>query len=153
MVLVTTLANNLDPADTDGFPDVYVKDLTSGAVSRASTNKAGGQANGESHDSSISGDGRFVAYWSAASDMVDGDTNSCPDVTSGPSCPDIYVYDRLTGTSRLASVSSTGALGNDESYSPAISMDGRFVAFDSKATNLVPEDPGTSGQDIFVHVN
>jgi ribosomal protein L24E len=137
----------------NGTDDVYVKNLSTGAVSRASTGKAGGQANGESHDSSISGDGRYVAYWSAASDLVDGDTNTCPAITSGPSCPDIYVYDRVTGTVRLASVSSAGVLGNDESFSPAISLDGRFVAFDSKATNLFPEDPGTSGQDIFVHVN
>jgi Tol biopolymer transport system component/ribosomal protein L24E len=144
-------ATNLISGQDGGLDDIYVKDLTTGAISRVSNSTAGGQADAESHDSSISGDGRFVAWWSKATNIVAGDTNTCG-TTSGP-CPDVFVYDRSTGSTRRVSVSSTGAESNNESFSPAMSVDGRFVAFDSLATNLqATPDPTLSGQDIFVHV-
>ncbi|MGH9035307.1 MAG: TolB family protein, partial [Acidimicrobiia bacterium] len=142
-------ATNLVTGQDGGAHDVYLKDRHTGTVTRVSNSTSGGQANGSSHDSSISGDGRFVAFWSEAGDIVAGDTNTCPKGT--PSCPDIFVYDRQTGTTQRVSVSSTGAQAEAESFAPALSMDGRFVAWDSKATTLAAG--GTSGQDIFVHVN
>jgi Tol biopolymer transport system component/ribosomal protein L24E len=144
-------ATNLISGQDGGLDDVFVKDLTTGAISRVSNSTTGGQADAESHDSSISGDGRFVAWWSGATNIVAGDTNTCGKTTSGP-CPDIFVHDRSTGTTRRVSVSSTGAQANNESFSPAMSVDGRFVAYDSLATNLSDSDPTVSGQDIFVHV-
>ncbi len=143
-------ATNLITGQDGGIHDVYLKDRQTGAVTRVSNAIGGGQANGDSHDSSISGDGRFVAFWSKASDMVAGDTNACGANTVGH-CPDIFVFDSQTGVTKRVSVSTAGAESNDESYAPALSMDGRFVAFDSKATNLATG--GTSGQDVFVHVN
>ncbi|MGH8972346.1 MAG: TolB family protein, partial [Acidimicrobiia bacterium] len=150
-VSFSSTATNLITGQDGGIEDVYLKDLATGAVTRVSSATGGGQADGDSADSSISGDGRYVAYWSEATNIVAGDTNTCAKYT--PSCADIFVYDRQTGASRRVSISSTGAQGDLESLSPAISVDGRFVAFDSKATTLVPDDPGTSGQDVFVHVN
>jgi Tol biopolymer transport system component len=142
-------ATNLIPGQDGGIDDVYVKDLNSGAVNRVSNATGGGQADRPSHDSSISGDGRFVAFWSEATNIVAGDTNTCG--TPAEPCEDIFVHDRSTGGTRRVSVSSTGVEANNESFSPAMSVDGRFVAFDSLATNLA-DDPTVSGQDIFVHV-
>jgi len=141
-------ASNLIASPDGAVHDVYLKDRHTGAVTRVSNATGGGQANGDSHDSSISGNGQFVAFWSKASDMVPGDTNTCGSPL-GP-CPDIFVYDSQTGATKRVSVGPAGAQANDESFSPALSMDGRFVAFDSKATNLATG--GTSGQDVFVHV-
>ncbi len=88
----------------------------------------------------ISGDGRYIAYTSSSTDLVPGDTNSAEDV---------FVYDRLHCTNRRVSVSSNGQQANLDSYGPALSTDGRYVAFSSDATNLVPGD--TDGNtDVFV---
>ena len=88
----------------------------------------------------ISADGRFVAFDSEATNLVPGDTNDASDV---------FVRDRQTGTTRRVSVSSGGAQGNGASFDPAISADGRFVAFNSDATNLVPGDTNGAA-DVFV---
>jgi Tol biopolymer transport system component len=105
---------------------------------------AGAEGNGNSFDPSISADGRFVAFDSFASSLVGGDTN-------GES--DIFVRDRRKGKTRRVSVSSAGAEANGRSFindigSP-ISADGRFVAFQSDASNLVGGDTNGSS-DVFV---
>jgi Tol biopolymer transport system component len=138
-----TRATNLGPADGDGIWDIYVKDLQTGAVEQASVNssgKGGKNVTQGSRDSSISGDGRFVAFWSDATDLVGGDTNDLAD---------IFVHDRQTGVTTRASVSTAGAQGDGDSFSAAMSVDGRYVAFDSKATTLATG--GGSGEDVFVH--
>ena len=90
---------------------------------------------------SISADGRFVAFGSDANNLVPGDTNGTTDV---------FVHDRFTHETTRVSVSSGGIAGNSGSWIPSISADGRFVAFKSYATNLVPRD--TNGAlDGFVH--
>src|SRR5207247_1588614 len=84
---------------------------------------------------------RFLAFASDATSLVPGDTNGNTDV---------FVHDRQTGTTERVSVDSAGHEGNGYSQQPAISADGRFVAFTSDATNLVPGD--TNGvTDVFVH--
>jgi Tol biopolymer transport system component len=134
-------ATNLGVSDSNGTEDIYVKDLQSGAVSRVSVVSGGAEADGgESRDSSISGDGRYVAFWSGATNLVANDRNGFDD---------IFVHDRQTGITRRVSVSTSGTEGNGNSYSAALSVDGRFVAYDSKATNLATG--GTSGQDVFVY--
>src|SRR5207244_3779910 len=108
---------------------------------RESVDSTGAQGNQESLFPSISADGRFVAFFSSATNLVAGDTNGSPDV---------FVHDRQTGVTERVSVDSTGTQGNSVSAFPAISADGRFVAFRSDATNLVAGD--TNGvDDIFVH--
>lgn len=96
--------------------------------------------NGPSHYPRLSANGRFVAFDSLASDPVPGDTNAKDDV---------FVYDVQTGVVEMVSVSSSGGQGNGWSRAPSISADGRFVAFCSEASNLVPED-GNNCSDIFI---
>ena len=133
-------ASNLVP-DDKGHDDVFVHDRQTGATTRVSVASDGTQANGHSHIPSVSADGRFVAFYSYASNLVPGDTNGTHD---------IFVHDRQTGETTRVSVASDGAQANSYSYVSAISADGRFVAFESYASNLVPADTN-GGYDIFVH--
>jgi len=107
---------------------------------RASVATSGVQGNGFSYSPVVSSDGRFVAFWSGASNLVPGDTNGKVDV---------FVRDRLSGTTELVSAALSGGPGNGDSYYPAMTPDGRYVAFQSSADNLVAGD--TNGtEDIFV---
>ena len=91
--------------------------------------------------SSFSFYGRYVTFYSEADNLVVGDTNDESD---------IFVHDRLTGETSRVSVSSEGVQSNNDSIVPSISSDGRHIAFESEATNLVTGD--TNGhRDIFVH--
>ncbi|MDD5321911.1 MAG: hypothetical protein PHD43_15145 [Methylococcales bacterium] len=137
-------ASDLVTNDTNGKGDVFVHDLktqTTTLVSINSTETASGNDNSAFIGLSISADGRFVAFKSNASDLVENDTNGMLDV---------FVRDLKTETTKLLSVNSTGtATGNDESFNPVLSSDGRFVAFDSYASDLVAND--TNGTvDVFV---
>jgi Tol biopolymer transport system component len=139
-VAFQSYATNLVPGDTNGYPDIFVRDRQSGLTSLVSIDSAGAQGNGGSYSPSLSADGRFVAFWSEASNLVPVDANGTRD---------IFVRDRQSGRTSLVSVDSTGAQANGESLSPSISADGRFVAFESRATNLVPGDSNAS-RDVFV---
>jgi hypothetical protein len=136
-----SIASNLVPGDTNGNWDVFVHDRATGQTTRVSVDSAGVQGNSSSYYPSISADGRFVPFFSHASNLVPGDTNASPDV---------FVHDRSTGTTTRVSVDSAGVQGNSSSYYPSISADGRFVAFFSHAGNLVPGDTNAS-PDVFVH--
>jgi Tol biopolymer transport system component len=131
----------LVPGDSNGVGDVFVHDRQSRQTTRVSVSSSGSQGNGWSGSPAISADGRFVAFTSAAKNLVSGDTNGAWDV---------FVYDRQTGQTRRVSVSSSGTQGNGYSVDPAISADGRFVAFASLASNLVAGDRNNAW-DIFVH--
>ncbi len=143
-VAFSSWASNLDPDDTDRPDDVYVRDLqtnTTTLVSRAS-GAAGAKGNGASVGASMSADGRFVAFRSSASNLDPGDNDTIPDV---------FVRDLQTNTTTLVSRGSgaAGAKGSNSSLVPAISADGRYVAFSSFASNLDPDDTDTS-TDVFV---
>ncbi|MGD9519826.1 MAG: TolB family protein, partial [Armatimonadota bacterium] len=134
-------ADNLVPGDTNGHEDIFVHDRLTGETTRVSVATGGGQANQGSWEPSISADGRYVAFHNLASNLVPGDTNGSEDV---------FVHDRVTGQTTRVSVSTGGGQANGESGKPSISADGRYVAFESLASNLVPGD--TNGvEDIFVH--
>ena len=133
-------ASNLVPGDTNGASDDFVYDRQTGAIERISVDTSGNEANGDSFETWMSDDGRYVAFLSFASNLVPGDTNGVSD---------IFVRDRQTGTTQRVSVDSSGTQANDESFYPQISADGRYVAFRSDASNLVSGD--TNGvSDIFV---
>jgi recombinase/WD40 repeat protein len=102
-------------------------------VVRAAPSMSGAQGNGESAFPSVSADGRFVAFYSEAINLVPGDGNAAIDV---------FVHDRETGITERVSVSSGEIEGNANSMSPtpALSADGRYVAFVSAASNLVAGD-------------
>jgi len=134
-------ADNLVPGDTNTFRDVFVRDRLTGTTVRASLTSAGGPANGPSSEPVISANGRYVAFWSDANNLVPGDTNAQRD---------IFVRDLVAGTTTRVSVASNGAQSNGPSDHPVFSDDGRYVAFDSAATNLVAGD--TNGfLDVFTH--
>jgi Tol biopolymer transport system component len=140
-LVFTSFASNLVPGDTNGKADVFVHDSLSGTTELISVSTAGVQADQHSDESSISGDGRWVAFVSYATNLVSGDTNLVADV---------FVRDRLTGTTELVSLDSAGNPGNQASSErPSISADGRWVAFESWATNLVPGDTNLV-PDVFV---
>jgi Tol biopolymer transport system component len=133
--------------DTNGLCDIFVHDRQTGETTLVSVDSLGNQANGDSFVPSISADGRFVAFLSAASNLVAGDTNADFEA---------FVHDRLTGQTVRVNVDSLGNQGNAGELAgvpqvrAALSGDGRFVAFSSFSSNLVPGD--TNGtNDIFVH--
>ncbi len=134
-------ATNLVVGDTNNFPDVYVYDQQTEDITLVSVDSNGAQAtNDVGHTFDISGDGRFVTF-DAKSPMVAGDTNGVSDV---------FVHDRQTGQTTRVSIATGGIQGNNHSSFPSISADGRYVAFQSKASNLTVNDTDTLG-DYFVH--
>jgi Tol biopolymer transport system component len=140
-VAFSSAASNLVSGDMNNTYDVFVHDLQTGQTSRVSVSSAGTQGNRHSYQPQLSADGRYVAFSSAASNLVPGDINEFID---------IFVHDRLTGETSRVSVSSEGMQANHHSFRPAISADGRFVAFYSDASNLVSGDTNRV-EDVFVH--
>ncbi len=134
-------ANNLVSGDTNSEMDIFVHDLETGSTKRVSVSSTGTQGDGDSHYPSISASGRYVAFFSTASNLVSGATNGWFDV---------FVHDVETGSTKQVSVDSTGTQGNSHSQWPSISADGRLVAFQSSASNLVSGDTNDA-YDIFVH--
>jgi len=134
-------ATNLVTGDTNVSGDVFVYDRDTDTIERVSVNNIGVQGDGNSDYPSISSDGRYIAFHSLATNLVTGgDTNIGYDV---------FVYDRDTDTIERVSVNNSSLQGNNHSINPSISSDGRYVAFDSDATNLVLGDFNVS-TDVFV---
>lgn len=141
-------ASNLVPDDTNARADVFMADRVAGTLRRVSVPPTGGQADGLSAYPAMSSDGRYIAFYSAATNLVPGDSNGARD---------IFLADTHTGAIDRVSVADDGAQGNADSFSPALSVsdDGRFVAFASSASNLVPNDTNglgdpINGYDVFV---
>ena len=133
-------ASNLVGGDTNGYDDIFVHDIQTGLTTRASVDTAGTQADGGSNNPSISQDGRYVAFWSFATNLVAGDTNGQFDV---------FVRDRVAGLTTRVSVDSAGTQADSFSTNPSISSAGRYVAFQSSASNLVAGD-ANGFDDVFV---
>lgn len=196
-----SLASNLVDDDDNQKLDVFVHDRVTGGTERVSVSSTGQQGNDHAtYFVSMSGDGRFVAFRSNASNLVANDLNGTPDAfihdrLTGTTeavnelvCPpdfsigcailfipslstdgrfvafttyaplvagdtndaeDIFVHDRVTGTTERVSVASDATQGNENSIQPMLSPDGRYVIFTSTANNLVPND--TVADDVFVH--
>ncbi|WP_165821307.1 Ig-like domain-containing protein [Nocardioides gansuensis] len=198
--LFGSAASNLVPGDTNGVVDLFLADTQQDIVTRVSVASDGSEANGQSSSADLSDDGRYVAFYSAASNLVPGDTNNGGDIflrdlvagttervsvtSSGTevnatlfssrvgvsaggryvafqsnadsltpndtsSGNDIFIRDRVAGTTELVSRAFTGALSNGQSHSPSLSSDGRRVLFQSSASNLVPGDTNAT-VDTFV---
>ena len=140
-VVFRSKASNLVQGDENRAQDVFVRDRRNGRTTRVSVAGDGSEGNGDSGGAAISADGRLVAFWSKASNLVEGDRNDRSD---------IFVRNRSDRTTTLISISSAGKHANAPSRAPALSANGRFVAFRSDASNLVPHDTNDTG-DIFVH--
>lgn len=133
-------ASNLVADDGNGAHDVFVADRTTGTITAVSVGVSGRTADGDSHSPSISGDGRYVAFVSSASDLVAGDAAGHHDV---------FVRDLVGGTTSRLSNAVSGVPANGDSSAPAISLDGSTVAFSSLASDLVAGD-SNGVSDVFV---
>ncbi|MFG3223707.1 TolB family protein [Kitasatospora sp. NPDC048194] len=165
----TSSATNLVPGDTNGKSDVFVRDLWSGRTERVDTGPDGAQANGDSFEAAISGNGRYVAFSSGATNLVPG---------ANLGFEDVYVHDRWTGRTTLVSVGqdpdrpgsqapgrphgrtpdtpqgrpAPGTPQTDRlSGHPSLSRDGRYIAFQSNRTDLAPGTVTWQGGNIYVH--
>jgi Tol biopolymer transport system component len=118
---------------------IFVRDLQANKTTLVSVDSSGNQGNDRSFHPSISSDGRYVAFDSFANNLVTGDVNGHRDV---------FIRDLQANTTTLVSVDSSGNQGNNDSDISSISADGRYVVFQSNASNLVT--PSTSGSQIFV---
>jgi Tol biopolymer transport system component len=141
-VTFSTLATNLIANDTNGLADVLVRDNRTRTVERISVNTAGEEADGESYQSSMSGDGRYVAFTSLASNLVSDDSNSFLDV---------FLRDRMLGVTSRLNVDDAGRESNAFSSTSAqsISADGSRVVFQSFASNLIVDDTNNV-DDVFL---
>lgn len=142
-VAFVSTASNLMAGDNNGKADWFWRNRITGEIKRISVPDGGGEANDRSDDwlyPSLSADGRYVAFPSDASNLVPNDTNN--------SC-DVFVYDTELNHIECVSVDATGRPGDNSSIRPAITPDGRFVAFSSWADNLVPGDTNWRS-DVFV---
>ncbi len=151
-VAFQSIANDLVSGDANGVQDVFVHDRdvdadgtfdepSAVATTRVSVNSSGAPANGSCSHAQISSDGNCIAFQSAASNLVIGDTNGLDDV---------FVRDLSTGETIRVSVDSIGGQADDVSSGVSISADGRLVAYESRAENLVPGD-SNGRADIFSH--
>ena len=132
-----SLATNLVPDDRNGVVDVFLRDRQAGTTERISVDRFGGNADDFSFPPSVSDDGRFVAFGSAANDLIEFDTNHASDV---------FVRDRNIGLTLLVDRNDAGEQADQGTpdQAPSISGDGKVVAFASAATNLVPDDSNVS---------
>ncbi|MCJ7754068.1 MAG: hypothetical protein MUP13_05860 [Thermoanaerobaculales bacterium] len=133
-------ATNLVAGDNNELRDVFVRDRLLGTTIRVSEAWGGGDAAGESRYPSISEDGRWIAFSSDAPNLVISDTNAAQDV---------FVFDRQSGQISRVSMGWDGSEGNGNSRTPSISGGGRYIAFRSGATNIVP-GPMTESKSIYV---
>ncbi|WP_094672320.1 PD40 domain-containing protein [Hydrocoleum sp. CS-953] len=134
-------ANNLVLGDNNNTTDIFLRDFLTSTTTRISVDSLGNQSNAASINPTISADGRFIAFESDATNLVMGDINNARD---------IFLHDTLTGITTQISRNSLGDQANFSSFNPAISADGRFIAFDSFATNLVAGDTNNT-RDVFWH--
>jgi flagellin-like hook-associated protein FlgL len=138
-VAFASSASNLVSGDANGFGDIIVHDIVTGEKKIVSLTSDGTQANFTNSAPKISGDGRYVVWESSATNFAPGDTNSQSD---------IFVHDSETGQTERVSSNAAGTVGNNASDTAAISGDGRYIIFESQASNLVSGD--TNGaNDIF----
>jgi len=137
----TSGATNLVPGDVNFFPDVFLRDRVQGTTELVSLNSGEGQGDFGCGPGAISADGRYVAFQSKARNLVPGDTNLKDD---------IFLRDRLLGTTGRVSVNAGGVQSDEDSFAPVLSADGRWIAFSSVATNLVSGDTNSTS-DVFVH--
>lgn len=127
-VVFVSQANNLVTGDTNGVGDIFLRDRTSNTTTRVSVSSSGDQADGGSSNPSISSDGRYIVFLSFANNLV-------PGVADG--LWHVYIHDMQTGNTSIVDASSSGTASNTGSAFPSISSNGRFVVFDSSASNLV----------------
>jgi Tol biopolymer transport system component len=146
-VTFTSSATNLVPLEaSNAFDDVFIRDRATGTVEQVSVdsqgNPGGFDSGGFTDPAPVTPDGRFVAFDAFTGTLVPGDTNRLVDV---------FLRDRVAKTTTRVSVAGDGAQANGSSAVAGLSADGRYVFFNSRATNLVPVDANGIRTDVFVH--
>ncbi len=137
-IAFVSVATNLGGGSVNPNGEIFVKNMTSGAVERATAAIGGDAANGSSNNPSLSSDGVAVAFDSGASNLVSGDSNGFRDV-----------FVRKNGTTTLVSVAKDGSAGNSSSTAPLLTASGDKVAFTSNSSNLVSGDSNATS-DVFI---
>jgi Tol biopolymer transport system component len=140
-VAFSSWASNLVASDTLSYRDVFVHDRHLHTTERVSVSTGGAEANQDSSAPSISGDGRFVAFWSAAGNLVEADTLWNDNV---------FVRDRVLARTEQVSVNTAGGQSDLGVWLPVISSDGRYVVFASQSTDLAANDANGALYDIFL---
>jgi hypothetical protein len=134
-------AKNLVSNDTNFVTDIFVRDRNAGTTTRESVDSSGGQANDYNNYPVFSGDGRYIVWESAATNLVPGDDNATRDV---------FLRDRTAGTTTVMSRNGVGVFGEFLSQKASINSDGTFVSFRSDASNLIADDTNAAA-DVFVY--
>ncbi|MHC4923975.1 MAG: TolB family protein [Planctomycetota bacterium] len=143
LVTFSSRAGDLVAGDTNDFTDIFVADLRTGDIEIISRPMGGGEGNDHAYmwGRAMSDNGRLVVFASSASNLADGDTNGQRDV---------FLHDRVRGETTLVSRTPAGIPGNGASSEASISPNGRFVVFDSSATDLTDE-PSAGQYGIFLY--
>lgn len=139
-VVFASQGDNLVSSDSNGASDVFLRDALDTTTERVSVASDGSEANGASYVTGISGDGRYIVFYSAADNLVPGDTNGSLDV---------FLHDAHAETTQRVSVGAGGTQANGDSTTAVVSDDGRYVAFESTATNLVAGETN-AGTQVYV---
>ena len=134
-------ASNLVSGDTNGTRDIFLFDNQTNTTRRLNLSRQGEQTNGPSNRPVISADGRYVAFESTATNLILGDTNGFSD---------IFVVDVITGAIDMLSLDASGTRANNSNFRPSISSTGRYVSFESSATNLVSSGTSVGVSHIYV---
>lgn len=140
-VVFDSSATNLVASDFNGASDIFLRDRQQGTTVRISLSSLGIEGNSDSTRPRISGDGRFIVYESFSSNLVPNDTNNSYD---------IFLFDRVNSITKRVSVQLGGLQANSNSYRPCLTTNGRYIAFESFATDLVPNDTNNV-EDVFVY--
>jgi hypothetical protein len=161
VISFTSDSTNLVPGDTNDSRDVFVKDVRSGTLTRVSVASDGTQQNATGYTSNtLSSDGRYVVLMTDATNLTPNDVALCSNPLFDPAqpcvddpsthpCRNAFLHDRVTGHTARVSVPALGGEGDGDSYNG--SFDGRFVTFQSQATNLAGADVNCNQNDIFVY--
>ena len=135
-----SLASNLGPSDSNGVLDIYVYDRESGTTELGSVRSDGTQGQGDAYDASLSGDGRYLSFH----------TSNAYDESDTGNLPDVYVRDRIAGTTTRISTAYNGSSANGESVRATLATDGLSIAFESRASDLLETAETDSFYDIYV---
>ncbi len=158
-VVFSSSVSNLVEGDQNAKVDIFIYDRENKKIDRVSVASDGQEADRNSFQPGVSGDGRYVVFTSTATNLDPRDNQICGEINTDYNCFDVFLRDRGTGETRMISVTSAGEPADNLSVGPAISADGEWVAYWSMADNLVPGDSEICGTgefpyncvDIFLH--
>lgn len=137
-----SFASNLVPGDTNGVSDIFVHDEGAGETTRVSVVSGGAESDGSSHSPQISRDGRYVVFYSIASNLVPDDTNGRHDV---------FVHDRVTRLTRRVNLAADGSeMSTGSARNATIASDAQAIAFTTSSVDIGAADDTNSSEDVYL---